>query len=156
MQMCKFVVFHSEEFQSPVACFTFGVLVFFANIQCEITNAIATLSQKTVSGVISKFVAFKMMIQIQDYYLRQRHNFPVKAAVGDPLVINTNRERIFGAKGSAFDEELSPPASLEVRVMYYIHRVIRGFHTSIYFYFLPLFYLGIPISLLLASGKVYE
>lgn len=103
IQICKFVVFHHEEFSNPVEVFLLGFLVLSANILCEYTNALCTMSQTSVTGVISKFVGFKVMIQIQDYYLRQRNNFRVKQAVSEPLKINSCESRIYGSK--AFEKK---------------------------------------------------
>ena len=44
MQMCKFVVFHSEEFTNPIEAFLLGVIVMCGNVLCEFTNAISTQS----------------------------------------------------------------------------------------------------------------
>lgn len=108
MQMCKFVVFHHEEFSNPVETFMLGIFIIIGNILCEITNAAETLSQRSVIELISKFVAFKLLIQIQDYYLRSRHNFAVKQAVQDPLIIAADTAKIFGhsskSKQVEFDE----------------------------------------------------
>ena len=60
--MCKYVVFHSEEFDNPVEVFVLGMLVMFANILCESTNALNSLSQPSIVRIIQKFVGFKLMI----------------------------------------------------------------------------------------------
>jgi hypothetical protein len=97
--MCKFLVFHSEEFTNPVEVFILGLFIVAGNILCETTNAVAALNEKTITGVISKFVGFKILIQIQDYYVRSRSNFEIKKEVGKaPLTINADPRRIFGRK----------------------------------------------------------
>lgn len=78
--------------------FIFGCLVIFSNVLGQVTNAIILLKQTTVEGIISKFVTFKVLFQIQDYYLRTRGNFKVKAAVGDPLECVPDPIKIFGSK----------------------------------------------------------
>lgn len=60
--MTKYVIYHSEEFDHPRSAFLLGVLVVCVNILCETTNLFWSLSQTNVTGVISKFVAFKILI----------------------------------------------------------------------------------------------
>lgn len=60
--MTKYVIYHSEEFDHPWSAFLLGVFVVFVNIFCELTNLFNSLSQTTVTDVISKFVAFKILI----------------------------------------------------------------------------------------------
>ena len=44
IQMCKFVVFHSEEFSNPIETFMLGLMIIFGNILCEITNALSSMT----------------------------------------------------------------------------------------------------------------
>ena len=62
--MCKFIVFHSEEFDNPVEVFIFAFGVVFCNILGQFTNAVVLLQQSTVEGIIGKFVTFKILFQI--------------------------------------------------------------------------------------------
>ena len=97
MQMVKYVVYHSEEFDHPYSAFTLGVLVTFVSTVSELTNIYCTLSQKTITGVIGKFVAFTILVDIPEIYIKSRANFRIKKAVGaNPLVIITEKERIIG------------------------------------------------------------
>ena len=66
--MCNFVVYHSEEFGSPIAAFILGLLLMCVNLLNAITNMLEALNQDSVVKIISKFVAFKLLIQIQDFY----------------------------------------------------------------------------------------
>jgi hypothetical protein len=75
MQMCKLVTYHSDEFTNPTAMFIYSFLVMLVHALCEVTNAISLLHQPNITEVIARFVCFKIMIQINDYYLRQRSNF---------------------------------------------------------------------------------
>lgn len=94
--MCKFVVYHSEEFDNPVEMFIFAFMVVLSNVLGQVTNAFVLLEQHSVQDIIAKFVTFKILFQIQDYYLRARSNFKVKKAVADPLIIIPNAKKIFG------------------------------------------------------------
>lgn len=60
--MTKYVIYHSEEFDHPRSAFLLGVMVTLVNIFCEMTNLLYSLTQSSVTGVISKFVAFKILI----------------------------------------------------------------------------------------------
>ena len=44
IQMCKFVVFHHEEFTNPVEVFMLGVLIIIANVFCSVVNAWSSMS----------------------------------------------------------------------------------------------------------------
>lgn len=91
--MIKYVIYHSEEFDHPHSAFMLGLLVVLVNMFCEVTNLFNSLSQSTVTGVISKFVAFKILIQVQDYYNRSRANFRIRGAVSSyPLVVVTDMD----------------------------------------------------------------
>jgi hypothetical protein len=161
INMCKFVVFHHEEFSNPTAVFILGFMVAVANIYVEVTNAWSTLSQDKIINIISKFVGFKVMVQIQDYYLRQRDNFPVKDAAKEPLVIDEDPERIFGSNYDDQDPDATEedktkfrkPAPKEIRILYVCYKIIRGIFTAFYFYFFPLFYLAWPLVKLMLSGS---
>ena len=95
--MIKYVIYHGEDFDHPKSAFLLGVLVILVNILAEMTNILNSLSQTTVTGVLGKFVAFKILIQMQDYYTRSRANFRIKGAVSSkPLVIITDIDRVIG------------------------------------------------------------
>ena len=164
--MCKFAVYHSEEFTNPVEVFVLGVLISLSNVLCEVTNAIETTSQDSVTSIVSKFVAFKILIQIQDYYLRQRQNLQVKAAVKEPLIIKVDNDKIFGnTRNSLISEHNSGSdegeprqqqhgARLSIKILYYVLKMYRSIFTTFYFYFFPLMWLAFPFSRLVLSGKV--
>lgn len=40
MDMCKFVVYHSKEFNNPKMAFSLGMLIILANMFCAFTNAV--------------------------------------------------------------------------------------------------------------------
>lgn len=139
---------------------------------CETTNLLNSLAQTTVTNVISKFVAFKILIQVQDYYNRSRANFRIRSAVSSyPLVIVVDIQKVLGqAKAEASSRRSSQRdahyqsflADLEANrnapkskkrdkqrraliiVMYYVYKLLRAFYTTIYFYFFPLFVIAIP------------
>jgi len=97
INMCKFVCFHPFEFEEPGWAFFFGSLVMWTNILCEFVNIINALHQHTLTEVITRFIAFKVLIAMQDFYMKSRANFKVKlAVVNDPLVIVTDERKIFG------------------------------------------------------------
>ena len=179
ISMCKYVVFHYEEFTNPVETFMLGIFIMVGNMICEITNGVSALSYTSVINIISKFVGFKILIQVQDYYLRQRQNFPVKQSVSETLYIYENRDKIFGTPASEKPdslqadvsstqnqyflevqdkkekkEEIFEPAPLSIKLLFYSFRLINGFFNSIYFYFFPLFYLGVPFTRLIFSNQI--
>ena len=95
--MCKFVCFHPFEFDEPGWAFFFGTCVMWTNVNCEFVNILNALHQSNLTDVITRFIAFKVLITVQDFYLRSRANFKVKMAVlADPLVIITDERKIFG------------------------------------------------------------
>ena len=62
IQIMKFVFFNSEEFSNPVEEFILGFLIMAANILREMKNAISSMSQSSITEIVSKFVGFKLMI----------------------------------------------------------------------------------------------
>lgn len=44
----------------------------------------------------------------------------------------------------------------EIKVLYYCDCFLWGTFESVYFYFFPFFYLGLPLSRVIASGIVYD
>lgn len=59
--MCKFVVYHSEEFDNPVEMFIFAFMVVLSNVLGQVTNAFVLLEQHSVQDIIAKFVTFKIL-----------------------------------------------------------------------------------------------
>jgi hypothetical protein len=77
-------------------------------------------------------VNFKLLIQVQDYYIRQRSNFSIKGAVSkDPLV---------------YRMEAPTPKGCFGKFQLGLYKFIRMIYTSVYFYFFPLFVLLVPFS----------
>ena len=62
--MCKFVVFHDEEFKNPILAFSLGFLIVLSNIFCEITNLVYLMDQTSIENLIRHFVAFKIFVQM--------------------------------------------------------------------------------------------
>ena len=60
--MCKYVVYHPDEFSDPIPAFILGVLVSISTVLCEVTNLASTLQQKSVIKIVSKFVSFKLLV----------------------------------------------------------------------------------------------
>ena len=113
------------------------------------------MNQSDVVGVISKFVGFKLLIQIQDYYLKSRVNFSqVRREVNNsPLRIDGNTERIFGSKFKTDDNSTGyEEKSFAIKICYYIFKGIRVVYTSVYYYFMPLIYTMFPLWRLINSG----
>ena len=48
INMCKFIVYHSEEFDNPIEMFVFAFMVIFSNILGQFTNALVLLQQTRV------------------------------------------------------------------------------------------------------------
>lgn len=64
INMCRFVIFHREEFDNPKGALGLGFVIVLVNVLCAITNMLLALSRDSVEDVISKFVSFKLLIQI--------------------------------------------------------------------------------------------
>ena len=155
--ICKYVVYHSDEFKKPGEVFLLGLLIVFSNLLCEVTNNMNTFSHNSVVTIVANFVGFYIMIEIKDFYLAQRANFAIKKALTDPLIINKNPARIFGnsvhtmveEQDKQFDPSREPDSRhhpLLVKTMFYIYRTLRALFCSVYFYFFPLLYLLRPFN----------
>lgn len=103
--MCKYATFHRDEFQNPEAAFVLGVLIIIVNILIELNNLLNSLVQTTIKGVLSQFVAYNVLILIQDFYMKARKSFPVKAAVAEPILIVGDLKKVFGKKEEKKNEE---------------------------------------------------
>lgn len=62
VNMMKFVVFHSEEFQNPLQAFFLGTLICILMVVIETTSLLFQIGRYTVVDIISKFVQFKIMV----------------------------------------------------------------------------------------------
>lgn len=111
--MMKYVVYHSEEFQRPSAAFLLGLMTLLTNCFCGVTNLIYSLTLNDVNTVIAKFVAFKILVQLQDYYLRQRSSFEIRQAVlQNPLIIKADQRKVYGSLQK--DKSVSDEKSLNL------------------------------------------
>ena len=136
INMMKFVVYHSDEFANPIMAFSLGLGLVLGNILCASTNVNQSLKQPNVISVISKFVGFKLLIQIQDYYLKSRANFSVSKSVkDDPLIIKAEKTKI------------------KYKSLFFIYKAVRTIYTSIYFYFFPMSVITLPLLQLMLIGN---
>jgi len=46
------------------------------------------LTNSDIPTLLSKYIAFKVLLEGPDFYGKQRENFKIKKALGKPLVIN--------------------------------------------------------------------
>ena len=67
-QMCKFLIYHNEECSHPISAFVLSILVMSVNMLCEFTNICYVASQDRVADVIANFIAFRCLIEAQDFY----------------------------------------------------------------------------------------
>ena len=55
------------------------------------------LGQKKIQDILSKVVAFRVLLTIVDFYTKQRSSFTIKEAVlRNPLIINADEDLLFG------------------------------------------------------------
>ena len=94
--MMEFLVFHDEEFDSPSMMFFYSMFTIFTAIYIQLTNVAMILNDKTAEDVIAHFVEFKILLQVQDYYLKVRENLNVKKAAADGLTITRDYGKVFG------------------------------------------------------------
>lgn len=62
--MCKFAIFNSHEMTNPVAGFFLGVCVILVQFTCQASNIIVALEADKINVVLSKFVAFKLLMEV--------------------------------------------------------------------------------------------
>lgn len=87
--MMQYAIYQSDQFHNPNIALFLGFMVTITNVLAAATNSYNTMTQNSVIKVITKFVGFKLLIQIQDYYLKSRPNFKIKDIVArEPLVMN--------------------------------------------------------------------
>ena len=91
---------------------------------------------------------------MQEYYLRSRANFKVKAAVtADPLVIITDDRKIHGPFTDGRENNFNPKPLVWIKPYYYIFRMQRLFYTCFYFYFMHFLTITVPIYSLVFTGE---
>lgn len=145
IQICKFVLENPSEFANPHAAYFLGMSSILVNIACSILNLQFTLFQDPstdpkdiITSAISRFVNFKLLMQVQDYYMRQRANFEIKNAVSkDPLVFSTDPPKQIGCLNKSLK---------------YFYKFVRMIYHAVYFYFFPLFILVVPFCHLITSN----
>ena len=135
VNMCMYVTYHSDNFESPSVAFFLGFMTIFANAFASTTNLLMALAQKNVISVITKFVGFKILIQIQDYYLRSRDQFKIKKAVSNDLEVVINKDKVTN------------------KCHHRIFKVLRVLYTSLYFYFFPLLIIVVPMGTILTIQR---
>lgn len=129
--MMKFALNHSDQFNSPACAFFLGAMVAVITMIAGIINSMYYSNVTKVIDIIRRFVKFKLLVQVQDYYVRTRANDvpQLKSIVGKyPLII---KERM-----NLFSEEKNINKNLLI-LLYVIYQVIFNFYSAIYFYFLP-------------------
>lgn len=135
INMCMYVTYHSDNFESPSVAFFLGFMTIFANAFASTTNLLMALTQKSVINVITKFVGFKILIQIQDYYMRSRDQFKIKKAVSNDLVVTIDETKV------------------KSKCHLITYKILRVLYTSLYFYFFPLLIIIQPLITILTINN---
>ena len=94
INMCMYVIYHPDNFENPKVAFLLGIFTQFANAFAASTNLASSLNQRSAIDVVQKFVGFKILIQVQDYYMRSRDQFKIKKAVSNDLVVVKDKSKI--------------------------------------------------------------
>jgi len=68
MQMCAYTLYHSEEMTNPVAGFFLGICIIFVNLFCESANMLTQLNNTDIPTLLSKYIAFKVLLEGPDFY----------------------------------------------------------------------------------------
>lgn len=145
-----------------MSAFTLGVLVIIVNLLCEITNICYVLSLNSVEKVLANFVAFKVLIEAQDFYAWQRSNFRIRqAVVPNPLIIIEDKSRIYQVPD---DDQLEVDrlglhqkkkktlGRRSITCLYVLGKLIRVYYTSFYYYFFPLLIGLVPFSIIILKS----
>lgn len=85
--MCMYVTYHSDKFENPRVAFILGFMTIFANVFTSVTNLVMALTQKSVINVITNFIGFRILVEIQVFYMKSRDLFKIKKAVSNDLVV---------------------------------------------------------------------
>lgn len=133
----------------------------FANIFVATTNLFNSFKQTSIEGVIGKFVSFKVLLQIQDYYMRQRSNFRIKKAVqSDPLTVNPDKRKIFPTEpaesAAAEKKRIGMISRNKLKCLYFIYKITRFFYSTLYYYFFPMSVMALPFLKLMRQIWIYE
>jgi len=99
------------------------------------------MNENTTEGIIAHFVKFKILLSVQQYFLKARTNFSVKKAVADGVEITRDMDKIYGKEGGKKKPHFC------VKVRYYLWKLIDFFY-HLLFYFFPLIFIVFPLFVL--------
>lgn len=143
LDMCNYVTYNSKEFRSPFLAFTLGFFTTIITMMVEICNIYNSIRIPSLTKLIGKFVSFKMLVQIQDYYLKGRENFKPKGVIGkDSLPIQG-------------DMSIRPPAGANaaaVGIYHFLYVLLRTVYAVVYYYMFPLLPMFLPFYEIIKSG----
>ena len=148
VQMLKGVIYihddHEFKMTHSEAGFFLGVMTCMVNFACQFSNMIGALTARNVPEVLSKFVAFKLLINVQDYYKRSRANFKIAKAVGNPIIIKEDNSMRYGNR-----ENDSMLKKIVGNIFFVIFMLLKFFYNNLYFYFFPFVILYLPFNKLI-------
>lgn len=143
--MLKAVIYihddHELKMTHSEAGFFLGVMTIAVNFACQFSNMIGALTATTVPIVLSKFVAFKLLINVQDYYKRSRANFKIAKAVGNPIIIKEDNSKIYG-----MGKNDGTPKKILGMFFFAIFAIMKFWYNNLYFYFFPFVVLYLPFN----------
>lgn len=139
VMMCRFVVYHQEEFEHPYVIFSLGVMIQLVNMFCCLTNLYNSIFFKTVLDVVGKYVSFLIGIQVQDFYNKANRNMPGMGAIAKNAVkIHLDRTKV---RNKGF---------------FLIEAFLRNAIFSVYYYFFPFVIIIFPVYNLAKMGRISE
>ena len=115
-----YVTYHSDKFENPRVAFILGFMTIFANVFTSVTNLVMALTQKSVINVITNFIGFRILVEIQVFYMKSRDLFKIKKAVSNDLVVIVDEKQV------------------KNKFHFVTYKILRTVYSTLYFYFFPL------------------
>ena len=125
MNMMKYALMHSDEFNHPMSAFCIGVYVFVTLVVAEVAMIASAQDKKDVVGAVTGFIAYGAINSIPSLYLNSFEDLPVKSAVGKVELKRSrkSKDRPLMKADWLFDS---------------IYVVCNVFYKTVFFYFFPL------------------
>ena len=130
IKMMKYVINHTEDFQSPFVAYLIGFCQALTGIACEIGVVSFLSTMQDPMPIMMKYMAIAMVSKVDDFYSGALDDANRIKGPSKPLLIKNHR-RDLNKRAEEYDYGIFFYAG---RTFY---KFVRTFYTSYHFYFFP-------------------
>ena len=142
LTMLSFLNTHPEKFSNTWIPFWICTMQSLGGFVAELTNLFMLSTRTSVEYCITFFVAFHVLVSIDNIYAESLSNFPLKEAVEHPLEFERKPDSV---KYSERD--------CGGKVKLFLHRFFYGCYNCAYYYFTPFLVNFVPYFV---AGDLYS